>query len=296
MDKTFICSVCPRQCHALRTEASGHGLCSMGSLPIVAKAMLHMWEEPCISGERGSGTVFFSGCVLNCAYCQNQDISLRRHGKMISVQRLREIYEELMTQGAHNINLVNPTHFSEAILESLEGNLPVPVVYNTGGYDSIDTLRRFEGKIQIYLPDMKYALSESAARYSAAADYPETAKKAIMEMFRQTGPYVLDPDGLLKRGVVIRHLILPENLENTFRVIDWVADTFSRGDILFSLMSQFTPCGDLSKHPELSRRLTQEEYDTAVGYLEDSGIEDGFFQELSSAKEEYIPDFDSSGV
>lgn len=291
-----LCTICPRRCNAVRTATTGRGVCGMGLQPVAAKAMRHMWEEPCISGTRGSGTVFFSGCALNCVFCQNHDISLMRQGKAVSVQRLRAIYYELIEQGAHNINLVNPTHYAEAVLDSLEGGLPVPVVFNTGGYDSVETLQRFEGKIQIYLPDMKYAQSEPAARYSKAPDYPETAEKAIFEMFRQTGPYVTDQDGLLKSGVVIRHLILPENLENTYRVIDWLEKTFSPGDVLFSLMSQFTPCGDLAHYPELNRRLTQEEYDAAVQHLEASGIEDGFYQELSSAKEEYIPEFDLSGI
>jgi putative pyruvate formate lyase activating enzyme len=290
------CTICPRACRIARTEATGSGVCGMGLSPVVARAMLHMWEEPCISGTNGSGTVFFSGCALNCVYCQNHDISFGRFGKPVTVRRLREIYFELLAQGAHNINLVNPTHFADAVLESLEGGLPVPVVWNSGGYDSVPTLRRLEGTLQIYLPDMKYALPEPAARYSKAPDYPETAKAAILEMFRQTGPYVMNDDGLLKSGVVIRHLILPENLENTFHVIDWVAETFSPGDVLFSLMSQYTPCGDLSAFHELQRRLSQAEYDAATSYLEASGIEDGFFQELSSAKEEYIPEFDLRGI
>jgi putative pyruvate formate lyase activating enzyme len=254
------------------------------------------WEEPCISGERGSGAVFFAGCALGCIYCQNRGISIEKHGKQVTPARLRKIYFELIDKGAHNISLITPTHFASGILSSLEGGLPVPVVYNTGGYDSVETLRRFEGKAQIYLPDMKYALTAPAARYSAAPDYPGTAKRGILEMFRQTGPYKLDDDGLLKSGVIVRHLVLPENLENTYRVIDWVAETFSPGNILFSLMSQFTPRGGTDRFPELSRRLTRAEYDTAKQYLDDSGIGDGFYQELSSAKEEYIPDFDLGGV
>jgi putative pyruvate formate lyase activating enzyme len=178
----------------------------------------------------------------------------------------------------------------------MQGGMPLPVVYNTGGYDSVDTLRMFQGKVQIYLPDMKYALSQPAGRYSGAPDYPETAKAAIKEMFRQTGSYEMDESGILRRGVIIRHLILPENLENTYRVIDWVAETFRPGQVLFSLMSQYTPWGDLSSTSEIDRRLTQEEYDSAMEYLGSSGIEDGFFQELSSAKEEYTPDFDLTGV
>ena len=303
------CAICPRSCRAPRTADAGAGVCGMGLLPVVARAMLHRWEEPCISGRNGAGAVFFSGCALHCAYCQNHAISNKQFGKQISVKRLREIYFELINQGAHNINLVNPTHFTEAVLESLEDStpssegaptsesgLPVPVVWNTSGYESVRTLKRLEGKIQIYLPDMKYALPGPAARYSKAPDYPVTVKKAISEMFRQTGPYIMGDSGLLKSGVVIRHLILPSNLENTYRVIDWVAETFAPGDVLFSLMSQYTPCGALSAYPALQRRLTLSEYDAAAAYLNASGIEDGFYQELSAAKEEYIPEFDLSGV
>jgi putative pyruvate formate lyase activating enzyme len=268
----------------------------MGLEPVVARAMLHLWEEPCISGTKGSGAVFFSGCALNCAYCQNHDISLGKYGKAVSVKRLRDIYFELIAQGAHNINLVNPTHFAGSVLESLRAPLPLPVVWNSGGYDSVETLRRLEGKIRIFLPDLKYALPEPAARYSKAPDYPAMAKASILEMFRQTGPFVMDGEGVLQSGVVIRHLVLPENLENTFTVVNWVSETFKPGDVLFSLMSQYTPCGDLSEFPELRRRLTPEEYDAATASLEASGIEDGFFQELSSAQEEYIPEFDLNGV
>ena len=289
------CTICPRNCGADRT--AGHaGVCGMPADPVLARAMLHMWEEPCISGERGSGAVFFSGCSLKCVFCQNVQISTGGFGKHISVGRLREIFFELIEQGAHNINLVNPTHYADAILQALEGGLPVPVVYNTGGYDKLETLRRLEGHVDVYLPDFKYADTAPAWRYSAAGDYPETAKRAILEMFRQTGPWRADADGILQKGVVIRHMILPDNLENTYRVIDWVAETFRPGDVLFSLMSQYTPCGNLSAFPELQRRLTREEYDAAMDHLADSGIEDGFFQELSSAKEEYIPAFDLQGI
>ena len=296
INQEYRCNLCPRECGAVRTETTGAGFCGMGRTPVVAKAMLHHWEEPCISGTRGSGTVFFTGCALGCVFCQNREISIKKHGRSVTPERLRDIFFELIEQGAHNISLVTPTHFSDGIRKSLEGGLPVPVVYNTGGYDSVRTLRRFEGKVQVYLPDMKYALSKPATRYCAAPDYPETAKRAIKEMFRQTGPYALGSDGLIKSGVVIRHLVLPENLENAYRVIDWIAETFSPGEILFSLMSQFTPQIGTDQFPELSRRLTRDEYDTAKQYLEASGIEDGFFQELSSASDEYIPDFDLDGM
>ncbi|MBQ4040092.1 MAG: 4Fe-4S cluster-binding domain-containing protein [Oscillospiraceae bacterium] len=289
-----ICTLCPRNCGVDRSIKTG--VCQSGSLPKIARAALHHWEEPVISGDRGSGTVFFSGCSLKCVFCQNTDISHGNFGKTVTAERLREIFFELIEKGAHNINLVNPTHWASPVLKALEEPLPVPVVYNTGGYDKVDTLRLFDGKISIYLPDMKYASSDIAANYSKAADYPEVAKAAIKEMFRQVGSYEIGDDGIMRRGVIIRHLILPNNLENTFRVIDWVENTFSSGQVLFSLMSQFTPAGDLTNYPELQRRLTQDEYDLCYDYLADSDIDDGFFQELSSAKEEYIPPFNLEGV
>ena len=268
----------------------------MGEQPRLARAALHFWEEPCISGKRGSGTVFFSGCSLRCVFCQNREISEKGFGADVSVERLREIFDQLVDKGAHNINLVNPTHFVPAIAQALERPLPVPVVYNTGGYDRVEALRCLEGKIQVYLPDMKYALPGPASRYSGAPDYPEVARAAILEMVRQTGPYRLDEEGMLTSGVLIRHLILPRNLENTRRVIDWVAGTFPSGTVLFSLMSQYTPCGDLSRVPEIDRRLTRREQEAAEEYLFVSGIEDGFVQERDSAAEEYIPPFDLTGV
>ncbi len=287
-----LCTLCPRKCGRLRPD----GFCRMGENPRVARAALHFWEEPCISGTRGSGAVFFSGCSLRCVFCQNQKISAGGFGKDISVERLREIFDELIARGAHNINLVNPTHFAGAIAEALDKPLPVPVVYNSGGYDRVETLRMLDGKGQVYLPDMKYAQAELGARYARAADYPEVAKAAIQEMVRQTGPYQLDENGMLVSGVLIRHLVLPGHLQNTRQVIDWVAQTFAPGTVLFSLMSQYTPCGDLSHTPELNRRLTKREQKAAEEYLFAAGIEDGFVQERASAKQEYIPAFDLTGV
>ncbi len=268
----------------------------MGRLPVLARAGLHRWEEPCISGQNGSGAVFFSGCSLQCVFCQNREISAGRFGKQVPVSRLREIFEELIAQGAHNINLVNPTHFTDAICKALEEPLSVPVVYNTGGYDRVETLRRLEGKVQVYLPDMKYLLPEPAARYSGAKDYPAVAKAAIREMVRQTGPYQLNENGLLTRGVLIRHLVLPNNLENSRRVIDWVAESFPKGQVLFSLMSQYTPCGDLSACPEIARPLTPLEDKVMERYLFRSGIEDGYVQDRDAAGEDCIPAFDLSGI
>ena len=290
----MICKLCPRNCGAERTETKRGGVCRQPSSPVAAKAMLHQWEEPCLVGEKGAGTVFFCGCNLRCCFCQNGPISQGEVGKPITAQRLREIFRELIAQGAACLDLVTPTHFTPVILEALgEEPWPVPVVWNCGGYEKRSTLRLLEGKVQVYLPDLKYALPGPAKKYSAAEDYFEWASAAILEMFRQTGPYRME-NGLLKRGVLIRHLILPGELENSRRVIDWVAETFQPGDVLFSLMSQYTPqpgaVGNLARH------VTKAEYRSAVAYMENCGITDGFTQERTSAKEEYTPDFDLRGV
>ena len=290
----MICTLCPRRCGAERTDTRAGGLCGMPAAPVVARAMLHQWEEPCLVGDHGAGCVFFSGCNLRCCFCQNGTISREGFGKPISVERLREIFRELIAQGAACLDLVTPTHFTPAILEALgDEEWPVPVVWNCGGYESVETLRLLEGKVQVYLPDLKYALPEPAKRYSGAEDYFERASAAILEMYRQTGPYVLE-DGRLKRGVVIRHLQLPGELENTRRCIDWVAETFRPGEVLFSLMSQYTPQPG-AKGP-LARHVTGAEYRAAVAYMENCGITDGYTQERTSAREEYTPDFDLRGV
>lgn len=291
-DFMYICNDCPRKCNVQRKALAdiGKGFCNMGKNPVIARADLHFWEEPPISGDKGSGTIFFSGCNLQCIYCQNHKISRGKFGKEITVDELKSIYHQLIEKGAHNINLVTGTHFINAIIESLAESLPVPVVYNCGGYESIDTLKRLDGKIDIYLPDLKYSDNNLAIKYSKASNYFEIATSAILEMYRQTGDYLIDNDGLMKKGVIIRHLILPGQLENTKKVIDWVRDNFKSGQVLFSLMSQFTPIGSCTLD-SLNRRLTQDEYDEIEQYLFDSGIEDGFMQELSSASEEYVPPF-----
>lgn len=284
----MTCSICPRACGAERPG----GFCGMGEHPVVSRAAPHFWEEPCISGERGSGAVFFAGCNLRCVFCQNYDISALRRGKEISVGRLREIFADLTAQGVHNLNLVTGTHFVPAIREALEPPPSVPVVWNCGGYESVEALRSLEGKIQVWLPDMKYSDARLAGVLSAAPDYPETAKDAIREMFRQTGPYVLDGDGMLVRGVMIRHLVLPGQLDNTFGVLDWIAETFRPGDVLVSLMGQYTPNG----HGGPDRRLTPEEYRRAADYMEALGLLEGYTQELTSAESEYTPPFDGTDV
>ena len=291
----MICSLCPRACGALRTERSGNGVCRMPALPVVARAALHLWEEPPISGTRGAGTVFFSGCSLGCVFCQNEAISHRDFGRPVSVPRLREIFYELIDQGAHNIDLVNPTHYAHAVAQALAEPLPVPVAWNSGGYDKVETLRALEGKIQIYLPDLKYVTAEYAEKYSGAADYPEAAQAAVLEMFRQTGPCAYDENGLLKRGVVLRHLVLPGKLAEAKRVMDWVSGHFAPGEVLFSLMSQYIPWGRAAEFPELNRRLRPSEARAAADYMAALGLE-GFTQEPESAEQAYIPPFDLTGV
>ena len=291
------CRLCPRRCGVRRTAEAGAGACRMGADAVVARAALHMWEEPCISGTRGSGAVFFSGCSLRCVFCQNAQISASCFGVRVSAQELSDIFRRLVAQGAHNINLVTPTHFVPAILEALRlWKPPVPVVYNCGGYESVETLRALEGWVDIWLPDLKYAFSESAARYSAAPDYPEAARAALLEMARQTPECVYDGAGLMQKGMIIRHLILPGCIDNTKAVIDWVRSHFDDGQVLFSLMRQYVPCGTAAQHPEINRPLTDEEYDEAEQYLFDSGIEDGFVQEKDSASSAFIPSFQGEGV
>lgn len=292
----MICSLCPRNCRALRTEQEGTGYCRMPEAPVLARAALHHWEEPPISGTLGSGTVFFSGCSLGCVFCQNETISHQNFGKAVTLDRLQAICEELIAQGAHNLNFVNPTHYAHVIAALLEDYRPaVPVVWNSGGYDKVATLRGLEGKVDIYLPDLKYLDSATAQRYSAADGYPETATAAIREMVRQTGPCRFDENGLLFQGTVIRHLILPGQVNQAKLVMDWVAEAFEPETVLFSLMSQYTPWGDLSAVPELNRRLRPGEMRAAQEYMQNLGL-DGFSQERTSAKEEYTPPFDLTGI
>jgi putative pyruvate formate lyase activating enzyme len=296
-----LCYVCPHRCGVDRpqsiTSTEGcFGSCGVGLAPIVARAGLHMWEEPVISGTRGSGTVFFSGCNLHCVFCQNYDISCKGFGKEITIARLKEIYHELIAKGAHNINLVTPTHFTEAVLQSLDEPLPVPVVYNTSGFETQDTLRRLKGKVQIYLPDLKYSDDLAAIKYSNAPYYFRVATEAIKEMYYQVGDYHINDDGLMTKGVIIRHLIMPGMLDNTKRVIDWVASTFKPGQVMFSLMHQYVPCGRANEYPEINRKVTDAEYGALEAYLMQSSIEDGFVQEGDAACEDFIPCFDGTGV
>ena len=278
-------------------RSNAESFCAKNNNLRVARAALHFWEEPCISGTNGSGTIFFSGCNLRCIYCQNYDISTYSKGIEISVERLKEIFFELIEQGAHNINFVTPSHFSDKILQALENiELPVPIVFNTNGYDSVQNLKRFENKVQIYLPDLKYAENDLALKFSHAPDYFDKARLAIDEMFRQRGPYKMDDNGMLTSGVIIRHLILPGHLENSKKIIDYVASRFKPGEVLFSLMRQYTPFGNISEFPELQRTLTDDEYEEVQDYLFESGIEDGLLQDKESAVKDFIPPFNGEGV
>lgn len=286
------CTLCPRHCGVDRSRGQ-LGFCKMPGQLRVARAAAHYWEEPVISGSFGSGTVFFSGCTLGCVFCQNQQISHENFGKEITSAHLREIFEQLIDDGVQNINLVTPTHFLPSILPALTPKLSVPVVYNCGGYESVETLKELEGLVDIYLPDFKYSDNRLAAKLSKAPDYFETASTAILEMFRQTGPVVI-ADDQMQKGVILRHLILPGFVDNSLGVLDWVADHFQKGDILFSLMSQYVPMGPVQ--PPLDRRVTEEEYDAVLSYLWFLGLEDGYTQDFQAATEEFIPKWDLSGL
>lgn len=288
----MICNMCPRRCGVNRKEKQG--FCLSPEKFRVARAALHFWEEPCISGKRGSGTVFFSGCNLKCVYCQNSEISIQNKGTAVSSDKLIEIFEKLIAEGAENLNLVNPTHYAVQLKELFEKwHCPVPIVYNSSGYESVETLKMLSGIVDIYLPDFKYIRGDKAKRYSRAQDYPETAKAAITEMLRQQ-PQCVFENGIMKKGVIIRHLILPANTNSSIEIIDYFKDNF-QGAYL-SLMAQYTPCTDLSEYPEISRKITEREYKKVLDHAVLLGLENVFVQELSSADEVYIPPFDFTGV
>ena len=288
------CTLCPRRCGVDRTRGQ-LGFCKMPGQVHAARAGVHYWEEPVISGSFGSGAVFFSGCTLKCAFCQNYDISQENFGKPMTSAELRAAFERLIDEGVQNINLVTPTHFLPDILPALEPKLPVPVVYNCGGYESVETLRQLEGKIDVYLPDFKYSDNVLAKRLSSAPDYFETASAAILEMYRQVGKPVLEDDEM-KRGVLVRHLVLPGCVDNSLGVLDWVAEHFRSDDILFSLMSQYVPMGRAAEMPPFDRRITELEYDSVLSYMMLLGIEDGYTQDFSSAERGYTPSFDLTGL
>lgn len=290
----MICTLCPRNCGVERTAESGAGVCRMGTQPKIARAALHMWEEPCISGTRGSGAVFFSGCGLRCVFCQNEAISQQGEGKIVTPARLAEIFRELEAQGAHNINLVTAAHFVPAVLEALNLYRPnIPIVYNSSGYESIETLRMLSGVVDIYLPDYKYIDPNMAAMLSGARDYPEVAFAAIAEMIRQTGAPVYDENGMMQRGTLIRHLVLPGLTGDSMKILTRISDEFP--GIPVSLMGQYTPCGRALSMPGMDRKIKKKEYARVLAHMEAIGL-DGYRQELGSADGAFIPSFDETGV
>ncbi len=293
------CVLCPRECHADRIKGRT-GYCGETAEPAAARAALHMWEETCISGTNGSGTVFFSGCNMGCIFCQNYHIARAKIGKAITIERLAEIFLELQGQGAHNINLVTPTHYVPQIIEALkrakEEGLKIPVVYNTSGYEKTETLRMLRGYVDIYLPDFKYADTRIAKEFSNAPDYPVYAKQALEEMVYQTGDFKIDEKtGLMQRGVIVRHLVLPGHVKNSKGVIQYLYETYGNR-ILISIMNQYTPMPQMKEHPLLGRKVTKREYEKVVDYALELGVECGFIQEGDVASESFIPEFDGDGV
>ena len=280
------CTLCPRMCGVDRTQGQ-QGVCRCPDTALVAKTMIHKWEEPALAGAGGSGAVFFGGCTLRCRYCQNGAISSGPVGAPMDPGQLRQAMEALICQGAENIDLVTPTQFLPTLIPALSPKLPVPVVYNCGGYERVETLKELEGLVDIYLPDMKYASSILAAQLSRAGDYPEVAKAAIREMVRQTGPILWQGDRVI-RGTIIRHLILPGQVENSLKVLDWIGETFRPGEVLVSLMRQYTPVG--VQQPPLDRRITDEEYDAVLSWMFLNDLE-GFTQEKEAADKGFIPEF-----
>lgn len=289
----MICNACPRGCNVDREVSFGY--CKSPEKFKLARTSLHYWEEPCISGKNGSGAIFFSGCNLGCVFCQNYEISHGCKGVEVSDDDLVRIMKRLVDEGANNINFVNPTHYSLQLLRVLEKyKPPVPIVYNTSGYDSVETLKMLDGAVDIYLPDFKYIRPDKALKYSKAEDYPQVAEEALAEMKRQVGDDVFDENGIMQRGMIIRHLVLPSNTNSSISALDYLAENF--GDTYISVMAQYVPCGDLTEYKEINRRLTQREYDKVVNHIFDLGLQKIFVQELESAVTDYIPDFDLTGV
>lgn len=288
------CTLCPRGCGVIRDAQQGHGVCGVGALPKIARAGLHMWEEPCISGTRGSGAVFFSGCGLKCIFCQNEAISHGGAGEYVSAERLSEIFRELEAQGAHNINLVTAAQFAPAVMRALDIYRPdIPIVYNSSGYESVETLRMLEGYVDIYLPDFKYIDPAMAKLLSGAADYPQVALDAIREMIRQTGPARYDEEGMMTRGTQIRHLVLPGLTGDSMKILTMIADEFP--GVPVSLMGQYTPFGRALSMPGMNRRLKKKEYARVLAHMEALELP-GYRQALESASEAFVPAFDGTGV
>ena len=287
------CNLCPRGCHVKRQDGE-RGYCGMTQDIVIARAALHFWEEPCISGSKGSGAVFFTGCPLRCVFCQNHKIAIGKVGKAVSIERLVEIFFELKEKGANNINLVTPTHYVPQLCDALKyakkKGLDIPIVYNTGSYERVETLRMLEGLVDVYLPDCKYKSSELSDKYSNAPDYFEIADAALEEMVRQVGDPDFDADGMIKKGVIVRHMVLPGCTKDSKDVLKHLYSKYGNS-IYISIMNQYTPVGELIKYPELKRKVTKREYDKVIDYAIDIGIENGFIQEGDTAKESFIPDF-----
>lgn len=292
------CTLCPRACGVNRTDGK-KGACHVDAQIRVARAALHFWEEPCISGKEGSGAVFFVGCALGCVFCQNRDISRGQAGEVISLDRLTEIYLNLQSQGANNINLVTAGQYVPTVAESLrrakKEGLQIPVVYNSSGYENTETLRILDGLVDIYLPDMKYMDEELAQNYSHAQNYPKAAKAALAEMVRQCPACEFDERGMMKKGVVVRHLLLPGHVKESKAVLRYLYETY-RNQIYISIMSQYTPMPQMVNYPELNRRVTKREYNRLLDYAMELGIENGFFQEGDPVGESFIPAFNGEGV
>ena len=291
------CRLCPRNCGADRWK--GKGYCGVGAEVKIARAALHMWEEPCISGKEGSGAIFFSGCSLGCDYCQNRSISRGERGKAVTVEKLAEIMISLQEQNANNINLVTAGHYAHQTAEALylakEKGLRIPVVYKSSGYEKPETLRLLSGLVDVFLPDFKYLSPELSGKYSRAEDYGARAKEALKEMLRQTGSPCFDERGMIERGVIVRHLLLPGHVEESKRVVEYLYKTYGN-QIYVSIMNQYTPMPAMSGDPLLSRRVTKREYDRLVEYALSLGVEQGFIQEGETAKESFIPEFNGEGV
>ncbi|MBQ3947385.1 MAG: radical SAM protein [Ruminococcus sp.] len=291
------CKLCPRLCGADRTKKTG--FCGAGNNIKLAKAYLHKWEEPCISYKNGAGTVFFSGCNLHCCYCQNNSISNELFGIEVTVEKMGEIFLKFQDDGADDIELVTPTHFVPQIIKSLDkvkARLNIPVIYNTGGYELVDTIKMLEGYIDVYLPDIKYFSADVSARYSNAPDYFERVSEAVPEMIRQVGKLVFNKDGGIEKGTIIRHLVLPKQRHDSMKILDWISRNTSADDVMVSIMNQYTPFDFISdEFPELKRRITKMEYNSVVDHAAGLGL-NGFTQEKSSSSEKYVPDFDLSGI
>ncbi len=290
----MICSICPRNCAAQRNVKTG--VCGVSENFRVARAAPHFWEEPCLSGTKGSGTVFFSGCNLGCVYCQNQQVSHEAFGKDVSPDELKRIFDRLLESGVHNLNLVTPTHFVPMLAKVLaEYNSPVPVVYNSSGYEKAETLKKLEGLVDVYLPDIKYFDSAPALKYSGAADYFEYASRAILEMHRQVGSVELDENGIAKKGLIIRHMVLPGNISQAVKVFEWVSQNLPY-DTYISVMRQYTPFGKAKDMPPINRKLSSREYSIVKAKILALGFENCNFQSGEAATESFIPNFNLEGV